>query len=328
VLAGVAVVGGLAASASAARRDDTSAGERLVLGARDAVTKYAFTGVVVVEWRDGGKHRSERVPVQDEDGTVVLGAAKRVVGEQDLRLVHENDGWVASWADSDPSAQPSPENHYDLTVHRGALLAGRATTIVEARRARGGALQERYTIDDATGLMLRREQLDRGRVTRAVGFVEMSPPRPVTASSPPTAPRAAQEAKRIATKMSKPWDAPRRLGAGFALVDAHRNPGGTMQLFYSDGLVGMSVFEQRGRLDEGSLPRGGRDVELAGRRARVYETASGETVMWGAGDVVYSCVTDAPSSRLTAILEKLPAPKQHSVVASVTRFVLGPFSWE
>jgi hypothetical protein len=322
VLVIVAAVGLVAVvRASAAPRDDSGA-TSLIEAARSAVTSYAFTGVVTVEWLAGGTVHRQRVPVRDEGGVLVLGSSQRVMDTGSESLVHEAEGWLGSSADEAPDAAPRPADHYELSVSRGT------TTVVTAVSRADRAVQERLYFDDATGLLLRREELDGTRTERAVGFVEISDP---TAKGAPTnaPPRDARTATRVSTKkIARGWDVPRALRDGFELVDVYRRPGGGLQLYYSDGLVGMSVFEEKGSLETDALPRGGYTTKVGGRETRVYETAGGRTVVWGADDIVYACVTDAPARTLDALASTLPSHRGNGIVARVTHFVLGPFSWE
>jgi hypothetical protein len=314
--------------AAASPRDDGDA-RALIAAARGAVTKYAFSGVVAIEWVAAGTTHRERVPVTEEGGLLVLGSSRRAMGTDSESLVHEANGWFGLSADGAPEAAPDPFDNYDISVAPGDAVAGRATTMVTAVSHADHAVQERLSFDNDTGILLQRVQLDGTRTERSVGFVEISRPVPATATTPPpTPPSTTHRATPLPPKhLGKGWDAPHSLGDGFQLLDAYRRSDGSMQLYYSDGLVGMSVFEEKGTLDTDALPHGGRTATVAGRRARVYETAGGRTVVWGTDKIVYTCVTDASARTMDALLGKLPAERSHGIVARVTHFVLGPFSW-
>ncbi len=121
--------------------------------------------------------------------------------------------------------------------------------------------------------------------------------------------------------------APKRVGNGFVLSGVYSQPDGSVQLYYSDGLLGLSVFEREGELDWGALPAGGRTTELDGRRSRVYTTAAGTAVVWGDDDVTYTCVTDAPLDEVAAVAADLVTRRTRGVLEDVGRFVTAPFSW-
>lgn len=323
--ASVAVVGAWGAGPSTGDGN----GERLIEAAGRAVHEYAFAGVVAVEWYESGRKRVARVPVDDEDGMLRFGTTSRVMTDGERTLVREHDGWTVLWGHVAPSARPSPGDKYDLAVTGSARVAGRDATVVDARDEKTGAVRERLYFDDATSLLLRRDQVGaHGRVDRSVGFVEITPPTTTVArrfeSPHPT--HVAQP--RARANVGRSYHAPRTLGDGFHLVDAYEQPGGGVQLYYSDGLFTMSLFEQHGPLDDAALPHGGHDETIGGRRVRVYETPGVETVVWDANDVAYSCVTDAPRADLASMLGDLPSARGRGVLGTVAHFVLAPFSWD
>jgi hypothetical protein len=313
--------------AAASPRDDGDA-RALIAAARGAVTRYAFSGVVAVEWVAAGKTHRERVPVTERGGLLVLGSSRRAMGTDSESLVHEANGWFGLSTDGASDAVPDPFGNYDISVGPGDAVAGRPTTLLTAVSRADRSVQERLYFDADTQILLRRVQLDGSQTERSVGFVEMSQPVAATAK-PDTPPSTAHRATPLSPgHLGKGWDAPHSLGDGFELVDVYRQPDGSRQLYYSDGLVGMSVFEEKGTLDTDALPHGGRTTTVAGRDARVYETAGGRTVVWGTDKVVYTCVSDASTRTMDTLLAKLPAQPGHGIVARVTHFVLGPFSWE
>jgi sigma-E factor negative regulatory protein RseB len=295
--------------------------------AREAVTKATFTGTVRVRWFDGKHQHTERVEVDDDNGLLVVGSSRSVITDGEEGLVHASDGWLALGADSSTQLGPLATANYRFSTLPDEVVAGRTTQVVEAVQLRG-PLRERFFLDRATGVLLRREQIERGRTVHTVEFVTISGLAPA-AKSPPTPPRAQHRVARVSTaELGRGRRPPRVVGNGFELVDAHRRPDGTLQLYYSDGLHGMSVFEQRGKLKHDALPEGGHDATLSGRRVRVYEGAAGRTFVWDTGNAVYACVTDAPLGAVGALLTKLPAHPTRGAMRSVMHFVLAPFSWE
>jgi hypothetical protein len=307
-------------------------GDALLEQARRAPAAYDFSGVVVIEWRDGTALRRAAVPVSDVAGVLEVGERHRMVGQGARRLVHGDAGWEVLWGDAAPEAPPAAGVKYDLVVRDGPEVAGRATAVVEASRSGSPGVRERLYVDDETGLLLRREQLDgRGRTLRAVGFESISDPIAADTETPPSLPRADQPAKRREPRsvetVHDPYRAPNDAGDQFTLVGQYRDADGTLQLFYSDGLFDVSVFEQAGALDANVLPDGGRWVELRGHHARLYESLMGEAVVWEGAGVVYTCVTDAPRRELEAMLADFPRRTSPSAMQSLVDAVLGPFSW-
>ncbi len=317
---------GVHASAATQREPEPSVPDPLAV-ARDAVTKSTFTGTVRVEWVDGTKRHSQEVKVADDDGLLVVGSQRRVMADGDEGLVRESDGWVALGADASTDSGPAATVNYRFTALADGVVAGHQTRVIEAVQLHG-PLRERFYLDRDTGVLLRRQQIEHGRTVRTVEFVAISAVRPA-ATPPPTLPRAHDRASQVSpASLGRGWQAPRRVGAGFELVDAYRRKDGSLQLYYTDGLHGMSVFELHGRLNHDALPSGGHDATLDGHRVRVYDSAGARTFVWDTDRAVYACVTDAGPTAVEALLAKLPAHRGRGVVAGLTHFVLAPFSWE
>lgn len=294
--------------------------------ARDAVTRSSFTGTVRVQWLDGTHRRTQDVRVDDDNGLLVIGAARAVMSDADEGLVHESDGWVAMGTDPATDSGPAATANYRFSSLGDATVAGRTATVVEAVRLRGG-LRERFYLDVATNVLLKREQIERGRTVRTIEFVSVTSLEHADAP-PPATPQPTRRVSPVATSKLSGRDAPRALGNGYELVDAYRRPDGSLQLYYSDGLHGMSVFEERGRLRHDAFPSGGRDATIDGHSVRVYDGAAGRTIVWDTGHGVYASVTDAPSSAVAPLLAKFPAHRNRSGLAGLVHFVLAPFSWE
>ena len=306
--------------------------EQLLSGARRAAEEHDFAGVLEVTWSDAGGSRSHEVPVSNTGGVLALGDEAQVVVEGPRRFVHETQGWFAVWSSEDQPAVPSASEKWELRLRDGPAVAGRATREVEAADRAQGRVRERFYFDASTGILLRREQLDRrGDIVRAVGFVSIGDsPGEFFGVVPAEAPHAplgstARQPNAIGS-VGSPFRAPERAGDGFRLAGRYRDGDGTVQLFYSDGLFGVSVFEQEGKLDWSGLPAG--EARTVGDHdARQYRTPTGVVTVWESGDVVYTAVADAPADQLDEVLADLAPSGSPSTFERVTSFVLGPFDW-
>ncbi|MEV4008823.1 MucB/RseB C-terminal domain-containing protein, partial [Actinomadura sp. NPDC049753] len=101
------------------------------------------------------------------------------------------------------------------------------------------------------------------------------------------------------------WPVPEELPGRLALYEARReHGGGALHLSYSDGLAAVSVFVQRGTLDERGMAGWQRTV----RRGRtVYRRESlRRWAVSGGNGYVYTVVTDAPQSTATAVALNMP----------------------
>jgi sigma-E factor negative regulatory protein RseB len=192
-------------------------------------------------------------------------------------------------------------------------VSGRPTSVIEARRADGTAAG-RFHIDRQTGLMLRRELLDRqGREVNLTFFTEIQPTVPKTqfaaASEPCTieAPWAHLLARAdLGSLRYHGWPVHSALPDRLSLYDARQldGDGPVVHLSYSDGLSVVSVFVQRGTLNANSVAdwrkatRGGRTVYL---RDTVQQRA-----MWASRGYVFTVLADAPPPVVDSAVAALP----------------------
>ncbi|MEX2549933.1 MAG: hypothetical protein WD638_06890 [Nitriliruptoraceae bacterium] len=193
--------------------------------------------------------------------------------------------------------------------------------------------------DAATGLIVRRETFDQhGEPVRLVAFTTLRPePREgVGIEMPPGQGREVTEHTtehgEVAGLRGAGFLIPETLPRGYGLLGAVEVPGErwpTLHLLYGDGLYTLSVFQQRGRLDQD---------EVAG--ARSVTTAAGGTVwrwpgseprrlVWGGGDVTFTALSDAPLDELLVVLEDLPVDPAPGVWDRIVRGLerMGSLLW-
>jgi len=208
--------------------------------------------------------------------------------------------------------------------------------MVLVRLAGDTRLRERLYVDRQSGLLLRRELLDSsGNPYRSVAFTTLtsgSGTPEATATAAAAAPRAAHSHEPSpARHLKAPYKLRSRIGAGFRLVGAYK-AGAVVQQFFSDGLHGLSVFEQRGHLGaaETSLAGetgSGREVEISGRTMRAYSASVGEAAVWESDGVVYTAVTDAPWTDLAGAVRDLPHADPPGRLRRVARAMVSLFRW-
>lgn len=308
--------------ASAAREPADSDAAALLERAEEAAAEESYTGTLMVEWRDAGQRRRAEVAVTCAGGVLRLG--DHVVGAGAQRMVKGPGGWSTLWGRDVIALGPSPEAKYDFTLKAGPPVAGRPTNLVEVRLDGRSQLRERIHLDTATGLLLRRELVGpRGRPYRSVGFSSFT-----RVAEPPIMPaRSVGREPEPTVRVSAPYEAPNQLGAGYRLVGAYHEPGQVVHLFYSDGLHGLSVFEQPGRLRGSGTPAGGRRVEVGGHPVRAYSTSAGETVLWEGEGVVYTVVSDAPFSDVASAVAMLPHAPRDGRLRQLADVVVSIFRW-
>ncbi|TDC87232.1 sigma-E factor regulatory protein RseB domain-containing protein [Actinomadura sp. 7K507] len=222
--------------------------------------------------------------------------------------------------------------NYSVVRAADSSVCGRHARVVEARRA-DGTPAGRFWVDSETGLMLHRELIDaRGGSVVVTGFSEISftepPPEPVVRQRPrrglarfpdtgtgETADgNRGQGAALWSDELDRAdldglreggWPVPEDLPGRLTLHDARRDDaGGAVHLSYSDGLAAVSVFVQRGTLDEDAL---GGWQKIAKDDRTVFRRESLRHWAVSAGDgYVFTVLTDAPQSTAEAVAARLP----------------------
>lgn len=327
----IAALALLLSSPRGAHADDGNVARELLERSQAAVYDHELDGTVTVEWMEGGAKQHRTVSVHVGDGVIRMGD-DRILSAGTRRLLRTGRGWRVLWGTGSTGSEPDPTGKYRFVVTRVASVAQRPATQVAISRSGTSDVRERMFFDDETGMLLRRDQLDeRGRLVHRFAFVTMSTPRAVegveTGALPKVGAKSGRDAPHALKEMPDGLQAPKRTGNGFELSGVYSQPDGSVQLYYSDGLLALSVFEREGELAWDSLPAGSRTVELGDMRAKVYVTAAGTAVVWGSHDVTYTCVTDAPLDEVAAVATDLSGSDDSSVLEDVGQFVTAPFSW-
>jgi len=317
---------GLSALPSAHADDADDALER----AQTATVREDFSGVVQIEWLQGSHWQVARVPVNGTGGTVQVGAGShKAEAAGDDRWIAGVSGWQAGWTQPVAGDVPSPSKHWKLSLDKGPMVAGRTTNVVTATDPQTHEPRLKVYGDRETGVMLQREVLDRrGHSVRSVGFVEVKKLGGARSAAPAN-PKAKNAAPVKLVSLPKGYDAPARIGARYALVGRYLRDDGTVQLYYSDGLFGISLFEQRGSLDWNGLPRGGDGVTVGDNRARDYEVAGGTVLVWEHRDLPLTAVSDATVRDLQtfAVAFGHQSGGHGGVLNDIADYVLGPFGF-
>jgi sigma-E factor negative regulatory protein RseB len=304
--------------------------DALLARARTAAATNDFVGIVEIRWRTPHGYQTSEVPVSSDQGLVEVGLGSQMVVGQGLDRWAGADGASTLWHDAGPDQLPRPSDKWQLSTTTGPTVVGRPTTEIVARD-QDGHVRARLAVDPSTGLLLRREVFDAGGHTvHEVTFVALSAVDPNAPGTPaPTTPSATREkGSGLLKRVPSGFTAPSTAGDGFRLVARYKQAPGVVQLFYSDGLFNVSVFEQRGDLDWGALPSGGTNGSVSDQQTRSYETAAGTILFWNTGGSVYTCISDAPADAVTGIVSTFANASDNSdAIHDAIHFVLGPFSW-
>ena len=299
-------VGSLAMSlpASAVEAGDELSAVRLLNRAMAAPDSVSYSGTqYVAAWSslDTGDSTSAIIDVVHRAGG---STDVRVHGAGTLPVVDEHSS--AAWLADGSGPVALIARAYDVAVVGVGAVAGRQTYVVEARRPDGTAAA-RLWLDAESALPLRREVFNEDGTTRAASaFVELRIERAARAIEPSAAVATEDTSLRhrdLAELRGNGWSCPDQLADGLVLYEARR-VGDAIQLSYSDGVVTVSVFEQRGDLDEEKL-HGFAAREVDG--GVIYSNAGPPAQFtWSVGDWVVTVVADAPTETIDAVLAAMP----------------------
>ncbi|GAA1781202.1 sigma-E factor regulatory protein RseB domain-containing protein [Actinomadura chokoriensis] len=324
----LAIAGLLTGDPAAARRVGSDPGAvGLLRAAADAAQRVPYQGRRFLTTWNRSRSATSRVSVSHRPGEGIR-----------YRSGTGGTGYRAESAAGDTTGFTSETlalltRNYSVVRAADAAICGRPARVVEARRP-DGSPAGRFWIDRETGLMLHRELIDAtGRPVVVTGFSEISftapPAEPVVLGQPRggllrfpgssaggavdgAAPGSAADAwgerldgAGIAGLRDRGWPVPADLPGRLTLYDVRRErDGGAVHLSYSDGLAAVSVFVQRGGLDERGLA-GWQKTVRRGRTVYRREALRRWAVSAGRG-YVYTVLTDAPQSTADAVAVSMP----------------------
>lgn len=296
-------------------------------GARRAERAHAFDGTLRVAWRADGGWRTRTFTVHSDAGSLAVEGDATTTARGDVRAIVDGASAHVLW-DRPAAPGPSITGKYAVEVSATArdTVAGRAAFRVTVRDRRGRT-REVLALDASTGLLLRRVTLDEaGRRMRVVAFERVDVAATPTAGEPTQVPdRTAGRAPAPVRTVVAPYVLVRRLPGGFRLVGVYRAAGGR-ELFFSDGLYGVSVFQWRGALDRSALPEGGRTGGSAAHGARTYDSPLGPVSVWSDDDLTFSVVSETTPTETARIVAELPGSAAPGSIDGVGGLLVAPFT--
>jgi sigma-E factor negative regulatory protein RseB len=275
----------------------------LLTAASRAARTRSYTGMQYVStWREGRASSS----IADVSHTAAEGSVVSVRPT----AAGDVDPSVTPTTDLDPRLLRLLAAHYALSFVGTSTCAGRPVQVVEARQPGDGVVAGRFWIDAASALVLRRETFDRaGRLVRSSAFTTVTVGSPILAVAP-AAVSDRLDTDGIDALRRDGWQIPSALAGDLELFDARmRTHSGerVLHLSYSDGLVTLSLFAQRGRLGAARMP--GFSREKVSGSAVWVQSSSPERVVWGGGGRVFTLLSDAPPEAVRAAVTVLPHEK-------------------
>jgi sigma-E factor negative regulatory protein RseB len=272
--------------------------ERLMTQATTAAGDTAYSGVQVSNWWGPSGLSSSSLDVWHRPGGGMV--AQAVADPSDapgIQLPWFGSGDpVSAMTMSGKQLRLLLENYQLKYAGRGSA-SGRSAQVISVVGA-DGKLVARFWLDCRTKLPLRREVFDSGtHLISDIRLVDLKLGAGALAGMPAAEaqPWTRQlDGDAIRALRRSGWPVPQRL-AGlmrlFAASEADNADGLVVDASYSDGLLVISLFVQRGQLP-GTLP-GWQRVAIDGHHAYTSETDE-RTIAWSSGGFVFTMIADAP----------------------------------
>ncbi|MDP8961889.1 MAG: hypothetical protein M3N32_09775 [Actinomycetota bacterium] len=332
---------GVVAQAGRASRADNPGGEveqwrDLLERAAAAGRQRAYQGkVVVVRFDEQGPVLGEVAVTQGSDGTLRTGSAQTwMLGEVDGEafFADPDTGTLLWLGQVERSGFPLDRVAYNYEADldgRRRVETGLADMIT-FRELGSNLPRERLYIDVESGLVVRRETFDaRGVPVRLAAFTALEL---VPAVVPPLGSDWHRVLRHVQSDVSGRgveilrdvgWVVPDQLPRRFALVDASaigQGEGSSLHLLYSDGLYMLSVYQQRGRLDEKALEaHRAKATTLGGLRVYRWPSSEPAAYGWNGEEMAFTAISDAPPDVLAAALSGLPRDERPSLIRRLRR---------
>lgn len=293
--------------------------------AQEAASAHSYDATLTTTWLSQSGLRTRRVTVRADGESVSVVGERKMISSGSQRAVLRGGIWHSIWSNPAALNGPSLTKKYVVKIGGESSIAGRSTTqvIVADRR---GRVRDLIDLDNETGLLLRREQRDeKGQPLRIITFEKISA---VSAADyVPSKLKAVGVAPRTALTINAPFVMLKRLPGGFMLVGKYMAPGNGRELFYSDGLNSVSVFEWEGSIEPGSLPPGGTWRRAPNGELRTYDSPIGCVSVWDANGMTFAVVSEASALETSRIVAALPQDTTPDRITRISRFLTGPFSW-
>lgn len=224
---------------------------------------------------------------------------------------------------------------YVVTSAEMAALRTGPAAVLSIREREHEHERERLYVDEATGLVVRRDTFRAGgRPSRVVAFTELQ-----VSDLSITAPEGVDATSRgayqplgtdgLAVLGDVGWSVPEELPAGFRLRQGSALPdaeGSSLHLVYSDGLYTISVYQQFGRVDPDAL-RDASSVVDGGTHVYRWPGSEPERMVWSGDGKTFTAVSDAPFDQVLAAVQGFPNEVPGGVVARMQRGVSRVARW-
>ena len=317
--------------------------------ATQSAEEIAYTGEVLWITHDaGGPHVSTFLVASSGGGEIEVSDRSRydvLLGDTGSGLADFERGWYVPLPAADLARAHKGlsrlEAKYAVDIVGSDALLDRPCTMLEIRRRPDNVLVERLWVDDASGLLLRRETYEGDQLLRMVAYLRLDldpEARDDRADQRPTRSGTIRRRPHVVEvdPVDRPglalagWTVPEALPAGYlpeASFTVSAGDSQPLQLVFGDGLYSVSLFEQRGAPDWTSLPDGAVRTETLGFEAYTWPGAVPTRFVWEAEGTTFSLVGDAPPGDFTQIAAALPQPEQVTLGERLRRGLSRLWSW-
>jgi hypothetical protein len=223
---------------------------------------------------------------------------------------------------------------YELRLGAAGRLDTGPAVAVEVRERATAVRREVLHVDEASGLIVRRETYaPDGRPLRVVAFTSLRVATDALAA--PDGEGLEVEAATLArteaaTLEQHGFVVPRTLPGGYELaggyeVEAATVP--TLHLVYTDGLYTLSVFQQQGRLSRSALSGATELRSVAGGAVWRWPGSEPRRVIWSGDGLTFTGLTDAPVDELLTVVAGLPNDPPPSTLDRLARGIARVGRW-
>jgi hypothetical protein len=293
--------------------------------------------LTVVSFGEAGPQITEVVLTRGRDGGMTVGdASGRQIGRVDGEGFLRSAGTLLRLGGIErlPVDLDRLRRKYAVATAGGSTLDTGPSIAVEVRDRSTGVLREVLHLDEASGLIVRRETFSPdGRPLRVVAFTSLAVSTSLLTFPDP-------EGLEVEAVTLAPTDraeladrgfvVPAQLPAGYELVGGYEVDGAsvpTLHLVYADGLYTLSVFQQQGRLSRRALD-GATELRSAdGGAVWRWPGSEPRRVIWSGGGLTFTGLTDAPVDELLTVVAGLPNDPPRSILDRLTRGITRVGRW-
>lgn len=311
--------------------DADSAAVAVLEGVIEASGSAAYEGrVVVATFSERGPAVNEMGIVQGPDGELRVTRGEswelgRVAGEAYLRSSPDTLLRL-SGVERTPFELDRLLRKYGPELTGAVELDTGPATVVRLTDRKERVRRERLYVDEATGLVVRRETFDRdGAPVRVMAFTRLE-------AQETEVVRPDDDDLEVERRALSPADTedlrdegfllPGELPAGFVRVEVHEVEDAgvpTLHLVYTDGLYALSLYQQQGRLAASAVDGAVRLTTDDGGHVWRWPGSEPRRVVWTGDRLTFTALTDAPTDELLTVASGLPTSRSPSTLDRLGR---------